>query len=158
MPGDVTPGEAQAKIALLLIKPVGVHANSWQNRSAYVPINRYVSRWRGLSERSDSNIGASCAASPWGCDNAYRNGLIYAARTIARIRKADSKSTKTVGAGEMLSDQDIERVEAERLDRQMDIAVIVLPVATMLALPWRRWRCLHPRVIAFCRDKEPSSV
>jgi hypothetical protein len=28
--------------ALLLIKPVGVHANSWQNRSAYVPINKYA--------------------------------------------------------------------------------------------------------------------
>jgi len=28
--------------ALLLIKPVGVHANSWQTRSAYVPINKYA--------------------------------------------------------------------------------------------------------------------
>ena len=72
--------------------------------------------------------------------------------------KLIQKGTKSVGAGEMLSDQDIERVEAERLDRQMDITVIVLAVATMLALPWRRWGCLHPRVIAFCRDKEPSSV
>ena len=28
--------------ALLLIKPVGVHANSWQNRSAHVPVNKYA--------------------------------------------------------------------------------------------------------------------
>jgi len=28
--------------ALLLIKPVGVRVNSWQNRSAYVPINKYA--------------------------------------------------------------------------------------------------------------------
>jgi hypothetical protein len=28
--------------ALLLMKPVGVHANSWQDRSAYVPINKYA--------------------------------------------------------------------------------------------------------------------
>jgi len=28
--------------ALLFIKPAGVHANTWQNRSAYVPINKYL--------------------------------------------------------------------------------------------------------------------
>ena len=28
--------------ALLVIKPVRVHANSGQNRSAYVPINKYA--------------------------------------------------------------------------------------------------------------------
>jgi hypothetical protein len=34
----------------------------------------------------------------------------------------------------MLSDRDIERLKAERLDRQMDITVKILVVATMLAV------------------------
>jgi hypothetical protein len=34
----------------------------------------------------------------------------------------------------MLSDRDIERLKAERLDRQMDITVQILAVATMLTV------------------------
>jgi len=34
----------------------------------------------------------------------------------------------------MLTDRDIERLKGERLDRQMDITVKILAVATMLAV------------------------
>jgi hypothetical protein len=56
-------------------------------------------------------------------------------RTIARISKPIQKGApKAWEPRKMLSDRDIERVKAERLDRQMDITVKILAMLAIACL------------------------